>query len=329
MEKRILGKTGLEVSELGLGGGFISSQGETSDEAKALICKSIESDINYIDTAPAYLDSETVIGNVIKDIRKPIILSTKVGGYPDPFDPRNKKQLFKSVHDSLKKLNRDHIDILFIHEPDRPGQYDWWNESTDYLAGPVLEVIDSLKKEGLIKYSGLAGTTAYEMANLIKLGNFDVLLTAFQYSLLWREAAICIIPEAKKKNMGIVIGSPLQHGALAQRYDAEVLGKAKWLSNPRRNQLLELYELLDELNISIVEISLRFVLSNPDISTVLVGARSKKEIYSSIRASEKGPLPLGILERLDKIAEKVPFRPYCEPYNMPFNKDYRGPGWIK
>jgi aryl-alcohol dehydrogenase-like predicted oxidoreductase len=193
----------------------------------------------------------------------------------------------------------------------------------------VLEVIDSLKKDGIIHYSGLGGTTAYEMANIIKLGNFDVVLTAFQYNLLLREAAIDIIPAAKERNMGIVIGSSLYHGALAKRYDDEVKDGAKWLSSPRRKQLLKLYEMLDETDMSIVEMSLRFLLSNPDISTALVGARSKEEIRSSVTIAEKGPLPEDVLKRLDEIAQMVPFRPYEEPYNMPFNKDYKGPGMIR
>jgi len=329
VKKRVLGRTGLEVSELGLGGLFASSHGFDFEKAKATICEAVELGINYIDTAPTYLNGENVLGTVLKTVKKPVILSTKIGGYPEPFDPRDKKQLFRSVEDSLKRLNRDYIDILMIHEPDRPRQYDWWSEDTTELAGPVLEVMNSLKREGVIRYSGLGGTTAYEMANIIKLGDFDVVLTAFQYSLLWREAAIDIIPAAKEKNMGIIIGSALHHGTFAQRYSDEVINGAKWLSSPRRRQLLKLYNMLDELNMSIIEMSLRFLLSNPDISTALVGAKSREEISSCAAMAEKGQLPEDVLKRLDEIAEMVPFRPYEEPYNMPFNKNYKGPGLIR
>jgi len=74
---------------------------------------------------------------------------------------------------------------------------------------------------------GLGGTTAYELPHIINTGRFDVVLTAFNYSLLWREAANEVLPAAKKQGMGIVIGSPLQQGALARRYDDEVRGGAR------------------------------------------------------------------------------------------------------
>ena len=79
----------------------------------------------------------------------------------------------------------------------------------DKADGPVMEVLDELKAEGVVKFIGLGGTTAYEMARIINTGKFDVLLTAFNYSMLWREAEIDVLPAAKAHNMGIIIGSPL------------------------------------------------------------------------------------------------------------------------
>ena len=120
----------------------------------------------------------------------PFLLSTKLGGRPTPFDARNKDCLRKSVEISLKDLGADHFDILYIHEPDRPPQqyFDWWSDPENFC-GPVLDVLDELKKSGVIRYTGLGGTSAYQMARLVRTGKFDVVLTAFNYSLLWREAA--------------------------------------------------------------------------------------------------------------------------------------------
>ncbi len=70
------------------------------------------------------------------------------------------------------------------------------------VQGPVLDVIDELKARGVIKAIGVAGTTAYELAYLCRSGKFDVVLTAFNYSLLWREAAIDVIPAAKDRGWG-------------------------------------------------------------------------------------------------------------------------------
>lgn len=325
MKKRILGKTGLQVSELALGGLFISSIGGTYEQTRDAILRALELGINYADTAPTYANSEEVLGKAIEDVSVPVILSTKLGGRPKPFLPQDKECLMKSVEESLRLLKRDYLDILMIHEPDRPGQYDWWTDLENFY-GPVEELLDELKKDGVIGFTGLGGTTVYELPHIIRTGRFDVVLTAFNYSLLWREAEHEVLPAAKEQNMGIIIGSPLQQGALARRYDEEVRHGARWLSSPRRKQFLALYNFLDEIDMSLTELALRFVISNPDISCVLTGARSCEEVEQNVASVEKGPLSPEILKRLNEIAAMVPFRPFEEPFGLPFTRAYRGPG---
>ena len=218
------------------------------------------------------------------------------------------------------------MDLLLIHEPDRPGQYDWWSDREKFY-GPVSDLLAELKDRGLVKYIGLGGTTAYQMPRIIETGVYDVVLTAFQYSLLWREAAIDVLPAAKRHNMGIIIGSPLQQGALARKWP-EIETGAWWLSSVRQKQFKALYDFSDEIKIDLPELGLRFAISNPDISTVLMGARSVAEVEKNVAAVEKGPLPGDILKRLDEIAAMVPFHPSEEPFSMPFgSKNYRGP-WL-
>ena len=308
-----------------MGGLFIASFAGSYEQARATVRRANERGIVYADTAPGYEDSEAVLGKIIAEIGRPKILSTKFGGFPKPFLPKDRDCLMRSFETSLRKLNTDYIDILFIHEPDRPGQYDWWDDYENY-AGPVMEVLDELKASGAVKYIGLGGTTVSEMLHIVNTGKFDVLLTAFNYSLLWREAGRLLIPAAKKHGMGIVAGSPLQQGALSRRYDDVVRAGARWLSPHRREQYLQLYELLDETGMSIAEMAMRFVIGNPDISCVLTGARSPEELDANIDAVEKGPLPADIIKRLDEIAAQVPFRPFEEPFSMPFTYEYKGPG---
>lgn len=328
MKNRVLGKTSLEVSELGLGGLFISSFGADFENAKKAILRALELGVNYIDTAPTYANSEEVLGKVLEEVSTPVILSTKLGGRPQPFNPQDKKCLMRSVEESLQLLKRDYIDILMIHEPDRPSQYDWWLNPDEYY-GPVMDLMNDLKENGVIGFIGLGGTTAYEMANVVRTGKFDVVLTAFNYSLLWREAEHEILPAAKQQDMGIVIGSPLQQGALARRYDEEIR-KSRWLSKPRREQLIALYNLLDEIDMPLSELAFRFVISNRDISCVLMGARSVEEVEQNVAAVEKGPLPNKVLERLEKIHAMVPFRPFEEPCTLGFLRTpYKGPGIVR
>ena len=329
MNYRTLGKTGLQVSELSMGGLFVASFAAEREEARRAVRRALELGVNYIDTAPSYHNSEEVLGYALEGVAQPYILSTKLGGRPQPFNPQDKDALRRSVEESLRLLKRDTIDILMIHEPDRPGQYDWFTDHQNFH-GPVCDLLDELKAEGIVRFTGLGGTTAYEMPHIIATGRYDVVLTAFNYSLLWQEAAIEVIPAAKKQGMGIIIGSPLQQGALARRYDDEINHGARWLSSPRRAQYKALYAFLDEIGMALPELALRFVISNPDISTVLMGARSVAEVEANVRAVEAGPLPAEILARIREIAAMVPFRPFEEPFSLPFGKAERtGPGWAR
>ena len=326
MEKRILGRTGLEVSVLGMGGAFITSRANTArDEARRAVHRAFELGLNYVDTAPSYSDSEEVVGYALNGVTRPFILSTKLGGRPQPFNPRDKAGLRRSVEESLRLIGRDQIDILFVHEPDRPGQYDWWTDWESFH-GPVNDLLDELKAEKIIRFTALGGTTAYELPRIIATGRYDVVLTAFNYSLLWREATIAVLPEAKRQGMGIIIGSPLQQGALARRYDEQIRAGAPWLSAPRREQYRRLYAFVDDIGIPLPELGMRFVISNPDISMTLTGARSVAEVEANVAAVENGPLPADVLQRLGEIADLVPFRPWEEPFVMPFERPYRGPG---
>jgi aryl-alcohol dehydrogenase-like predicted oxidoreductase len=325
MKKRILGKTGLEVSELAMGGLFVASFAGDFERAKEAVYRALDMGVNYIDTAPGYLDSEEVLGKILDGVKTPYLISSKLGGRPQPFDPRDKKGLMASVVESLRLLKRETIDILIIHEPDRPGQYDWWSDYEN-AQGPVIEVLEELKQKGIIRFTGLGGTTAYEMTPLIASGRFDVVLTAFNYSMLWREAEHQVLPAAIANNCGIVIGSPLQQGALARRYDREIAANPYWLSKPRREQFMALYRLQQEMGISLPELAIRFVISNPDISTTLMGARNAQEVEENVSAVAKGPLPDDVLERIDAIYAMVPFRPFEEPFGLPFGREYKGPG---
>jgi aryl-alcohol dehydrogenase-like predicted oxidoreductase len=325
MRTRQLGSTGVPVSELSLGGLFVSRFGSEREAAIRAVRRALDLGVNLIDTAPGYHDSEEVLGEALDGVAAPFYLSTKLGGRPQPFDPKDKAALRGSFEESLRLLRRDHVDILMIHEPDRPGQYDWWDDG-DSFEGPVRELLEELKQEGLIRWTGLGGTTAYEMPRIMATGAFDVVLTAFNYSLLWREAVITVLPEAARLGMGVLAGSPLQQGALARRFDTEIEAGAAWMSPPRREQYRRLYALLDECDIPLPELGLRFVLSDPRVHTTLMGARSVEEVDANVAAVDNGPLPPELLVRLDEIAALVPFRPFEEPFSLPFTRNYLGPG---
>jgi aryl-alcohol dehydrogenase-like predicted oxidoreductase len=328
MRRRVLGKTGLEVSELGFGGLFTSALGPGFEASRRAIFRAVDLGIDYFDTAPAYADSEEVLGRILREVRgHRLVLSTKLGGRPQPFDPRNPEQLTRSVEDSLRLLGREVIDVLFVHEPDRPLQYAWWTDP-EAVHGPVIGVMEDLKRRGLVRFTGLGGTTTTEMAHCIRSGRFDVLLTAINWSALFREAEHEVLPAARERGMGVVLGSVLQQGALGRRYDEVVRRKPAWLSKPRQQQLLAFYAFLDEVGMPIAELALRFALSCPGFGSILIGPKTAEQVEQSVAAVAKGPLPADVLARLDGIAARVPFRPFEEPMILPLNRpdDYHGPG---
>jgi aryl-alcohol dehydrogenase-like predicted oxidoreductase len=325
METRRLGRTELKVSVLSIGGLYTSSLAGGVAETRQIMKRAAELGINAIDTAPAYADSEATVGPSIAGIETPLIVTTKLGGRPQPFDPQDADALRKSVDESLRLLGRDHIDILMIHEPDRPQQYAWWT-SFDPLDGPVLDLMDDLKRSGKIRYNGLAGTTVTEMTSLVRSNRFDVVLTAFNYNVLFREARQTVIPAAVQHDMGIVLGSALGQGFLARRADDELSRPPVWLAPARQQQFLAYYQMLDESGISALEMALRFAISDADISTIPIGCKTTEHLEASVAAVHKGPLSRDVMNRLDEIAAMVAARPFEEPMILPFGKTYYGPG---
>jgi len=323
LKKRILGRTGLKVSELSLGGLFISSFGAERAAAIDVIKRAHELGINYIDTAPRYRDSESVLGEALSQMDEDFIISTKIGYNPEPFNPKSAEFLRDALARSMKNLRRDSVDILMIHEPDRwrdPNYMDWWDDCENYT-GPVMDVLAEAKEKGITKFIGLGGTTSDEMPRIMDTGNFDAILTAFNYDLLWRDAEKGILANAQKHNMGIVCGSPLHQGLLAKTYQKDVIEKPiPELKPMRRKQFLELYELVNDMKISLPELSIRFLLSNPIVSTVLTGVRNIKELESNVENANKGALSKEILNKLQSIYEILPDRPAGEPITFTLKK---------
>jgi aryl-alcohol dehydrogenase-like predicted oxidoreductase len=118
--------------------------------------------------------------------------------------------------------------------------------------------MDALKTAGKIRFTGLAGTTVTEITSLIRSDRFDVVLTAFNYNVLLRDAKQELIPSAIERDMGVVLGSAMGQGFLTRRADEKIRLKPVWLATARQQQLLAYYKLLDDSGISTVEMCMRF-----------------------------------------------------------------------
>jgi len=330
MKKRILGRTGLEVGELSLGAAFVTGGEDGYKGTLPVVRRALELGINLADTSADYGDSEEALGWALSEVDKPCIVSTKLGPTPGmtDFDAKNKDQLRRIVDLCLKNLRRDVIDVMMVHEPDRPGQFDWYDDDISFH-GPVVELLQELKDEGVIKFTGIGGTGVHELARICDTGWYDVVLTAFNSSPLWRDSLSTVIPAANRHNMGVFLASPTQQGWLVKKYE-EVYTGARWLTRERREQLKALYDLVEEFDMELPVLCLRWALAVEGVSTVLTGPRNVAQLEQNFKAVEQGPLPEEVSSRLDEIYQMLPYRPYEEPSGCRIPHDaYWGPGPVR
>ncbi|HJP31913.1 MAG TPA: aldo/keto reductase [Candidatus Latescibacteria bacterium] len=328
MNMRTLGRTGLEVGELSLGAAFVTKGEDGFKGTLPVVRRALELGINLADTSADYGDSEEALGWALEEAAKPCIVSTKLGpppGWTD-FQPKDKDQLRRIVDLCLTNLRRDVIDIMMVHEPDRPGQFDWYQDDISFH-GPVVDLLQELKDEGVIKHIGIGGTGVYELARLCDTGLYDVVLTAFNSSPLWRDALTHVIPVANRHDMGVFLASPTQQGWLVKKYDLD--NGVRWLSPPRRAQLQAFYDFIDEIDMELPVFCLRWALGVQGVSTVLTGPRNVAQLEQNFQAVEQGPLPEDVCSRLDEIYNMLPHRPFEEPAICRLeDPKYWGPGRV-
>ena len=277
MNYRRLGRTDLQVSEISLGTvelGMdygIPGQGDhlqpsEADAARTLNC-ALDLGINLIDTAQAYGESEVIIGRALKSRRSEYILATKISsvsweGYTGT---ELREQVAASITESLRMLQTDTIDLLYIH-----------NATPELIqCGEIVETMQRAQDAG---YARFIGTTTYgEAAPLAVLedGRFDCIQLA--YNLLDRQFEERVLPLAKENDVGVVIRSVLLKGALTYRY-AHL-----------PEELRELRIVVDEVNSlcraqssSLPELAYRFVLAHPAVSTALVGTGRVHELQEIV-----------------------------------------------
>jgi hypothetical protein len=274
MEYRVLGRTGLRVSEIGFGGapaGLRNYLGvwEPEDEAssrqiEAAIARAVALGINYFDTAPGYGDgaSERMFGRAIQPYRERVILATKLFA-------ANADEVRRSVDASLERLQTAQIDVIQIHGT--------WYQAEDVerilAPGGVLEGLQAVKDAGMARFIGLTSEGVNgPLSRLIACGAFDVMQIC--YNLIYqhpfdptRQAGALL--EAKAQGMGIVTMRTLTSG-IFQKWLGQVFTDE--MQDPARQE---------RLNLGL----LSFVLSNPLVDCALVGMRTAAEVEWNVAAS--------------------------------------------
>lgn len=288
MEYRILGKTGLKVSVIGLGCAElgmdygINIPGEYGkpdrNTSRLILNKALDLGINLFDTAPGYGDSETLLGDILGS--KNCYFATKVSIIQG--DVNAALNVRCSIEKSLKNLRRECLDIVQIHNtmPDTPKKAD------------VVEVLLDLKKKGMIRFIGdsVYGPRSAMMA--IKRDTFDVLQVA--YSILDQRMSETVFPEAQRKMLGVIGRAPYFRGILTEKV-VHLNDNFDFLKKTVKG-------VKDEAGINtwddLTESALRFCLSAKELGSVLVGVRTLEELKFAVETEKKGALPDNIFEAL-------------------------------
>jgi aryl-alcohol dehydrogenase-like predicted oxidoreductase len=204
MEKRILGKTGLKVSRLGVGLAEIGHQLTFPDEAQAadVLNTALDAGINFLDTAACYGISEQLIGRTIAHRRQEYVLATKCGHVTGGYDGEEwtAQTVRDSIDRSLRRMQTDYLDLVQLHSC-----------GVEILErGKVIQVLQDAQAAGKTRFIGYSGDNeAAEWA--VESGIFDTLQTSF--NLVDQRARIHLFPQAKTKGMGIIIKRPIANGA--------------------------------------------------------------------------------------------------------------------
>jgi aryl-alcohol dehydrogenase-like predicted oxidoreductase len=293
---RTLGKTGLKVPAIALGGAGIGGlYGETADKAAIdTVQLAFERGICYVDTSPLYNESERRVGLALEGVKRDsYILSTKTGTHPKRLQDYSRDGTLWSVENSLKLLKTDYIDILLVHDP--------VTMELVYVKGGALDALEELKRQNVIGHIGLGQRNLEFHKQAIESGRFEVILTFNDYHPVRTIANDDILPRAEDNNIGVLNGSPLAHGFLAvddplslpDSLRSHAMAEADW------HQLLKVHAFCKKKKISTVAFALQFCLRQSRIHCTLTGAKNPDELKANLESTEL-PLPDAIWEAWER-----------------------------
>ncbi|HEV8342886.1 MAG TPA: aldo/keto reductase [Candidatus Binatia bacterium] len=292
MEYRMLGKTGLRVSAVGLGtmvhaGHFGPMNDEESLES---IDAALELGVNFIDTSDAYGSgySEALLGKALKGRRDKVILATK-GGNVMAGPDRGKRNfsadyIGRVMEESLKRLQTDYIDLYQLHNP-----------TVEVIQeDEIWELLERQKKEGKIRHYGVSINKMEEGIASVKGGRYETI--QIEYNLLDQKPAEAVFPLAQKANAGVVVRVPLRRGLLTgklrledqKRFQGEDVRARNFAGEIFKRELekVELLRFLEKPGRSLAQAAIAFCLGQPAVSVVIAGARNGKQMRENAAAAD-------------------------------------------
>ncbi len=314
---RLLGRSGLRVSPLALGAATFGTEwgwGAEQDEARKLFDLYVERGGNFIDTAVTYTDgsSERLLGEFTRDNRESLVLATKYTTLRRPGDPNSggphRKSLFASVEASLRQLNTDYVDLLYLHV---------WDFTT-----PVEEILrgmDDLVRHGKVLYVAMSNVPAWQVSRMQAIADLrgwsPLVALEIEYNLIERTGERDLIPMAREMGLGVIPYSPLAGGVLTGKYSRDDLTATNLASGDgtRRSVTIAngaltertfaivdvVKEVATELGRTPAQVGLAWTLQNPDVTAPIIGARTPAQLEDNLGALEVG-FTASQLARLDE-----------------------------
>ncbi len=311
MRDRRLGRTGLEVSEIGYGAWGIGGAqwgGADDDESIQALHRAIDLGLNFVDTALAYGGgrSERLVGQVVRERPETVYVATKVppknriwpaeegSALDDVFPPGYVREC---AEQSLRNLGMETVDLLQLHV---------WND--DWADSAELrQEVDELRSSGKIRFFGIS-INDHQPANGLRLIERGVLDTVqVIYNVFDQSPEDELFPACREHDVGVIARVPLDEGGLTGRIhaDTEFEGddfRAHYFRGDRKREVHErATAIASELGIDVsdlAEAAIRFILSEPAVSTVIPGMRSLRNVERNVAASDAGALPAEQRERL-------------------------------
>lgn len=310
-------RSGVSISRLGFGsaalGGLYSTVSDA--EAEVVVRTVLNSGITYIDTAPHYGKgtSERRLGRYLDGVpRGSYVLSTKVGrllvpsvnGRDEYFANADQsvERIFdfsaegveRSLEESLKRLNQDFVEIVFIHDPD---------DHADQAINEAYPALEKLRTQGLIKSIGVGMNQSAIPTRFVHETDIDVVLIAGRYTLLDQSAEIDLLPAARKKNVAVIAGGVFNSGILANPVPGTTYEYAP-VSRAILDKAQAIKNLLAEFDVSLGQAAMQFPLQNSAVKGVLVGCRSGEEVRENVRHFNN-PVPSEAWEALAALRSKI------------------------
>lgn len=325
MKYNLLGNTGLQVSELCLGtmtfggSGYWTAIGQVpQDEVNELLKTAVDGGINFIDTANVYSEglSEKMTGQAIRDLglkRDDLVIATKVLG-PMGTGPNQcgltRKHILQQADESLKRLQIDYIDLYQIHGYDPLTPFE-----------ETLDALDALVRSGKVRYIGCSNLAAWQVmkyrgiSERKQLAKF-ISLQAY-YTIAGRDLERELVPMLLDQQMGLMVWSPLAGGFLSGKFSRESMadeGRRVNFDFPPINKdkafdvIEAMKEIGDSKSVSVAQIALAWLLHQPVVSSVIVGAKKLSQLEDNLKAIELrlSADELSQLDEVSKLAEEYP-----------------------